>query len=55
MHYAQQSIKLIAGKSLFTKVLTGFIFGFYLLNSVLNHATNLIQDRCTTFKKNQIC
>ena len=33
---AQHSIKLIASASLLTKILTDFLFGFYLLNLLLN-------------------
>ena len=36
---------------LLTKILADFLFGVYLLNEVLKHATNLIQIRCVQFKK----
>ena len=39
------------GTSLLTKILADFLFGLYLLNSLLNHATNLIQNRCTQVEK----
>jgi hypothetical protein len=35
----------MAGFSLLTKVLADFLVGFYLLNSLLNHAANPIQTR----------
>jgi|GEM_PF-3826367 len=35
----------MAGFGLLTKILADFLFSFYLLNSVLKHATNHIQTR----------
>lgn len=42
----------MANSRLLTKSLADFLFGFYLLNQVLEHATNHTQTRCTQFKKN---
>ncbi len=41
----------MASSRLFTKILADFLFGFYLLNLVLNHATNHTQNRCQQFEK----
>lgn len=41
----------MAGFSLFTKILADFLFGLYLLNSLLNHATNLIHTVVSKLKK----
>lgn len=35
----------MAGFSLLAKILADFLFGFYLLNSLLKYATNHIQKR----------
>ena len=35
----------MASSNLLTKILADFLSGFYLLNYVLKHATNLIQNR----------
>ena len=45
----QQSIKLIANNSLFTKGIAYFISVLYLLYLVLKHATNIIRERCKVF------
>ncbi len=50
----QHRIKLIASASLLTKILADFLFGLYLLNSLLNHATNLIQNRYIELKR-ELC
>ncbi len=42
----------MAGSRLITKILADFLFGFYLLNQVLIHATNHTQTRWQTFEKN---
>ena len=39
----------MASSRLLTKILADFLFGFYLLNWVLKHATNHTQNRCSTF------
>ena len=41
----------MAGSRLLTKILADFLFGFYLLNYVLNHATILTQTRWAQYKK----
>ena len=41
----------MASSRLLTKILADFLFGFYLLNSVLKHATNHTQTRCNIKKK----
>jgi hypothetical protein len=41
----------MAGSRLLTKILADFLSGFYLLNSVLKHATNHTQNRCVEFEK----
>ena len=35
----------MAGSRLLTKILADFLFGLYLLNQVLRHATNHTQSR----------
>ncbi|MGJ8592287.1 MAG: hypothetical protein ACSHXF_07050, partial [Aquaticitalea sp.] len=42
-------LKLMAISRLLTKILSDFLSGFYLLNYVLKHATNLIQQRYVAF------
>ena len=44
----------MAGARLLTKILADFIFCFYLLNSVLKHATNHTQNRWRACKKDDI-
>ena len=39
----------MAGSRLLTKILADFQFGAYLLNYVLNHATNLTQTRSAKY------
>ena len=41
----------MAGSRLLTKILADFLFGFYLLTFVLNHATNHTQSRWVQAKK----
>ena len=41
----------MAGSRLLTKILADFLFGLYLLNYELKHATNHTQDRCAAYKK----
>ncbi len=43
----------MASSRLLTKILADFLSGVYLLNWVLKHATNLIQNRCAPYKKSQ--
>jgi len=49
-NYCQHRIKLIAGFSLFTKVLADFLSVINWLTLVLKHATNLIQQRCHSLR-----
>jgi len=41
----------MAGSRLLKKILSDFLFGFYLLNFVLKHATNHTQNRCASADK----
>ena len=41
----------MASSSLLTKILADFQLGFYLLNLLLNHATNHSQNRFSSAKK----
>jgi hypothetical protein len=43
----------MASFSLLTKILADFLFGFYLLNKVLKHATNHIQQRYAQLENRQ--
>jgi len=42
----------MASSSLLTKILADFLFGFYLLTFVLDHATNHTQSRYGQVEKN---
>ncbi len=44
----QHRIKLMASPCLLTKILADFLSGVSLLNKVLKHATNFIQNRYST-------
>jgi len=43
----------LLGSRLLTKILVDFLFGVYLLNSVLNHATNHTHQRYRQVQKTQ--
>jgi len=43
---------LLLGSCLLTNILADILFGFYLLNYELNHATNHIQTRYKPFDQN---
>ncbi len=44
----------MAGSCQLTKILADFLFGLYLLNYLLKHATNHTQTRCGAFKSDKI-
>jgi hypothetical protein len=50
---ANNIYNLLLAFCLLTKILLDFLFGLYLLNLVIKHATTHSRDRCQTLKNEQ--